>query len=71
MEDKFAVAGYNRDKQKLAVKVLDLNEVVDLLKSCRHYDYEPEQLQKLKKDLLNPKGYYVDFQTVQFRILKV
>lgn len=44
MEDKFAVAGYNRDKQKLAVKVLDLNEVVDLLKSCRHYDYEPEQL---------------------------
>lgn len=59
--DKFAVAGYDRDRKKLAVKVLDLNEVVDLLKSCRHYDYEPEQLERLKKDLVHPKGHYVDF----------
>jgi len=71
MEDKFAVAGYDRDKQKLAVKVLSLDGVVDLLKSCKYYGYEPEQLEKLKKDLLNPKGYYVDFKTMQFRILKV
>ena len=42
--DKFAVAGYDRDKQKLAVKVLDLDGVVDLLKSFKHYGYEPEQL---------------------------
>lgn len=71
MEDKFAVAGYDRDKQKLAVKVLSLDGVVDLLKSCKHYGYEPEQLEKLKRDLVSPKGYYVDFKSVQFRILKV
>lgn len=71
MENKFAVAGYDRDKQKLAVKVLDLDGVVDLLKSCKHYGYEPEQLEKLKKDLVNPKGYYVDFKTMQFRVLKI
>jgi len=61
MEDKFAVAGYDRRMQKLAVKVLDLDGVVDLLKSCKHYGYEPEQLERLKKDLVHPKGHYVDF----------
>lgn len=69
--EKFAVAGYDRNRQKLVVKVLDLKEVIDLLKSCRHYDYEPEQIERLKKDLMNPKGHYVDFQTMQFRILKI
>ena len=69
--EKFAVAGYDRDKQKLVVKVLDLDGTIDLLKSFKHYGYEPEQLEKLKKDLVNPKWYYVDFKNMQFRILKI
>ena len=70
--DKYAVAGY--DGHKLIVKILTFKEVLDLLKENRHFDYTPEQLEKLKTQLDNPKGYFVDFyprKQLKFRILKI
>ena len=69
--DKYAVAGYDEYKNKLQVKVLSLDKVLDLLKKNKHYGYTPEQIDKLKKDLANPKGYYIDFKNIKFRILKI
>ena len=69
--NKYAVAGYDESKNKLSVKVLSLDEVLSLLKENKHYGYSLEQIEKLKKQLDNPKGYYVDFKTFKFRILKI
>ena len=69
--DKYAVAGYDEYKKKLQVKVLSLDEVLDLLKKNKYDGYTQEQIDKLKKKLENPKGYYVDFKSVRFRIKSV
>ena len=53
------------------MKVLSLDEVLNLLKDNRHFSYSPDQIAKLKKSLEDPKGYYVDFKTFKFRILKI
>ena len=34
MEDKFAVVGYDRDKQKLVLKVLDLKDTALTSRLC-------------------------------------
>ena len=69
--DKIAVAGYMPSAKKLQLKVMSLDEAVNMLKSYRHFDYTPEQLDKLKKDIVNPKGYFVQFNGIMFRMLKV
>ena len=69
--DKIAVAGYMTSAKKLQLKIMSLDEAVDMLKSYRHFAYTPEQLDKLKKDIINPKGYFVSFNGIMFRMLKV
>ena len=69
--DKIAVAGYMKNTNKLQLKIMTLDEAVYLVKSHRHFDYTPEQLDKLKKDIVNPKGYFISFNEVMFRMLKV
>jgi hypothetical protein len=40
--DKIAVAGYLTSAKKLQLKVMSLDEAVDMLKSYRHFAYTPE-----------------------------
>jgi len=40
--DKIAVAGYMTNTKKLQLKIMSLDETVDMLKSYRHFDYTPE-----------------------------
>ena len=69
--DKVAVAGYMTSSKKLQLKIMTLDEAVSLIKSYRHFDYTLDQIEKLKKSIMSPKGHFVEFNEVKFRLLKV
>ena len=69
MNDKIAVAG--TDGKKLQLKLMALDEAVAMLNSYRHFDYTEEQKEKLRKAIVSPKGYFVEFNGIKFRLLKV
>ncbi len=71
MDAKVAVAGYMNSSKKLQLKIMTLDDAVSLLKSYRHFDYKPEQIESLKKSIMSPKGHFVEFNEVKFRLLKV
>ena len=69
--NRYAVATYNSDTRKLCVAVMDIGGVFELLREHRHFDYEPETVDRIKAMVDGPKGYTVDFHALRIKIKKL
>lgn len=69
MNEMIAVAKSYR--KKFEIKLMKLDDVVGMLERCNPGGYSENEKAQLRKDIVNPKSFYIEAGGAKYRMLKV